>query len=67
MTVAGNAQLSIGGDVSGQIAIGNNIMQIQNNGGVVYVVKNPTEQDLKSYLRLFNKDRVYIRPCWIVR
>jgi len=39
MTVAGNVQLSIDGDVSGQIAIGNNIMQIQNNGGVVYVVQ----------------------------
>jgi hypothetical protein len=39
MTVNENVQLNIGGDVSGQIAIGNNIMQIQNNGGVVYVVE----------------------------
>ena len=37
MTTAGNVRVNIGGDVSGQIAIGNNILQIQNNGGVVLV------------------------------
>lgn len=39
MTNSGNVDIHIGGGVSGQIAIGNNIMQIQNYGGVVNVVK----------------------------
>jgi hypothetical protein len=39
MAAAGNVEISVGGDVSGQIAIGNNNLQIQNHGGVVNILK----------------------------
>lgn len=48
MTTTGNVHVNIGGEVSGQIAIGHNIMQIQNYGGVVNVVKPSSRTPFKK-------------------
>jgi len=48
MTATGNVHVNIGGDVSGQIAIGNNNLQIQNHGGVVNVVKPSSRTPFKK-------------------
>jgi len=57
MATAGNYQVRIEGDVSGQIAIGNNNLQIQNHGGVVNVVKPSSRSPFKK-----RAGRVWQRP-----
>lgn len=47
MTVAGSTQVNVEGDVSGQIAIGKNIVQVQNKGGVVIIVKQSTRSPFR--------------------
>ncbi len=51
MKAGGKYLLNIKGDVSGQIAIGNHIMQIQNYGGVVNIVKPPPQSSFKKRTR----------------
>jgi len=48
MATTGNYQINIDGDVSGQIAIGNNNLQIQNHGGVVNIVKPSSRSPFKK-------------------
>ena len=48
MAAAGNVEINVGGDVSGQIAIGNNNLQIQNHGGVVNILKTPSRSPFKK-------------------
>jgi hypothetical protein len=59
MTTTDSVQLNISGDVSGQIAIGDNIMQIQNNGGIVYVVQQKQTKFEKIKGAIRQRPRAY--------